>query len=205
MSIFWENSMLQAKLAYYQSNPFSGLGLEEIDALLSSDDEEEDEDLLTSQKHQQDLEVGHNSSLEWQEVGVMHKIGPRRIIEQRTFAYDDLIRGSTMKSLCRLKDFCCLHDKTQVAVRELEFETGGVGFKVWDASVVLMDWLHTNVGEIEQKNVVELGAGCGLAGIFAVVSRTSVRKCLLPDDPSDFLLCPQTPAGPRQLSPAFGL
>ena len=28
----------------------------------------------------------------------MHKIGPRRIIEQRTFAYDDLIRGSTMKS-----------------------------------------------------------------------------------------------------------
>ena len=97
--------MLQAKLAYYQSNPFSGLGLEEIDALLSSDDEEEDEDLLTLQKHQQDLEVGHNSSLEWQEVGVMHKIGPRRIIEQRTFAYDDLIRGSTMKSLCRLKDF----------------------------------------------------------------------------------------------------
>lgn len=174
--------MLQAKLAYYQSNPFSGLGLEEIDALLSSDDEEEDEDLLTLQKHQQDLEVGHNSSLEWQEVGVMHKIGPRRIIEQRTFAYDDLIRGSTTKSLCRLKDFCCLHDKTQVAVRELEFETGGVGFKVWDASVVLMDWLHTNVGEIERKNVVELGAGCGLAGIFAVVSPKSVRKGLLPDD-----------------------
>ena len=53
--------MLQAKLAYYQSNPFSGLGSEEIDALLSSDDEEEDEDLLTLQKHQQDLEVGHNS------------------------------------------------------------------------------------------------------------------------------------------------
>ena len=35
----------------------------------------------------------------------------------------------------------------------------GAGFKVWDASVVLMDWLHTNVGEIEQKNVVELGVG----------------------------------------------
>lgn len=44
----------------------------------------------------------------------------------------------------------------------------GIGGKVWDSTYVLMRFLHANKEKyIENKSVIELGSGTGLAGMFS--------------------------------------
>ena len=111
----------------------------------------------------------------WQQCGVLHKVGNVEIQETRTFAYDDYILGNTVKSTCRLKDFRFL-DKTALSVgaRELDFEISGVGFRVWDAAVVLTAWLHDHVDLFKHKKCIEIGAGCGLPGMYTLEHADSV-------------------------------
>jgi predicted nicotinamide N-methyase len=42
-----------------------------------------------------------------------------------------------------------------------------VGFVMWPSAVVLSRWLVSNPSELHGKNVLELGAGCGLTGLVA--------------------------------------
>ena len=149
----------------YETNLFAGL----VDSESDSDENLDEMDLLEILKPEDYLQG--QFSLEWQEIGILHKIGELEILETRTFAYDDLILGNTTKSMCRLKDFLFLDDSEfKVGCRELEFETSGVGFRVWDASVVLAVWIHNNANLVKNKSVVEIGSGCGLGGLAATVS-----------------------------------
>ena len=142
----------------YRSNLFAELGLN-----LEGEDLEgmDDADLLEL------LDPCDHLPLEWQEVGVLHTLGQVRIQEVRTFAYDDTIMGNSAKAMCRLKDFCFQGSDLKLAVREIDFDNGVIGFRVWDAAVVLTYWLYENADRFRGKAVMEIGSGCGLPGMMA--------------------------------------
>ena len=41
----------------------------------------------------------------------------------------------------------------------------GIGWMLWDASQFLVDYLTENPSVVENRTVIELGAGCGLCGL----------------------------------------
>ena len=58
-----------------------------------------------------------------------------------------------------------------VRVEELEVEEGSLGHCVWEASVALSIYLAGDGQEsVRGRRVLELGAGCGLAGITACLA-----------------------------------
>ena len=53
-------------------------------------------------------------------------------------------------------------------IQELEFEDGSIGHCVWDASIALSIFLACNAASmVGEQRVLELGSGCGLAGLTA--------------------------------------
>ena len=55
-------------------------------------------------------------------------------------------------------------------VEEVSYSDGGLGSRVWDASVGLSIWLCRNAHLVEGKEVLELGSGVGLSGICAALA-----------------------------------
>ena len=55
-------------------------------------------------------------------------------------------------------------------VEEVSYSDGGLGSRVWDASVGLSIWLCRNAHLVEGKQVLELGSGVGLSGICAALA-----------------------------------
>ena len=55
-------------------------------------------------------------------------------------------------------------------VGEVDYSDGGLGSRVWDASVGLSIWLCRNAHLVEGKQVLELGSGVGLSGICAALA-----------------------------------
>ena len=55
-------------------------------------------------------------------------------------------------------------------VEEVSYSDGGLGSRVWDASVGLSIWLCRNAHVLEGKQVLELGSGVGLSGICAALA-----------------------------------
>jgi predicted nicotinamide N-methyase len=56
-------------------------------------------------------------------------------------------------------------------VDELDYGDGGLGARVWDASIGLSIWLcQQSAGALEGKAVLSLGSGCGLDGIAAALA-----------------------------------
>ncbi|XP_019410167.1 PREDICTED: protein N-lysine methyltransferase METTL21A isoform X2 [Crocodylus porosus] len=45
----------------------------------------------------------------------------------------------------------------------------GVAAVVWDAAVVLCSYLETGAMDLQERSVIELGAGTGLVGIVATL------------------------------------
>ena len=45
----------------------------------------------------------------------------------------------------------------------VDFDTSGVGFRVWDAAVILTVWLYRHKELFAGKRVIEIGAGCDRA------------------------------------------
>ncbi|QDZ18484.1 hypothetical protein HOP50_01g09880 [Chloropicon primus] len=163
-----ENDMRTLNSRSRYQNLFRDL-VRDVDlSLLQGVEDEEDLLELIPEPDDNSLRGGGQCCVEWQQVGVAHEVGDCKLEEVRSFAYDDFILGNKTKSMCRLKDFYFLEgEETNVGVRELEFDTSGVGFKVWDASIVLMVWLHENRERYAGKKVIEIGSGCGLPGIYA--------------------------------------
>lgn len=54
------------------------------------------------------------------------------------------------------------------------------GWTVWASSVLLSRWVIENKAAFDAKTVVELGSGCGLAGLVAA-TQTNARSVLLTD------------------------
>lgn len=52
-------------------------------------------------------------------------------------------------------------------VKARQSSQADVGFLMWPSAVVLSRYLVTNPGVLSEKNVLELGAGCGLTGLVA--------------------------------------
>eukprot|EP00934_Nitzschia_sp_Nitz4_P009257 Nitzschia sp. Nitz4//scaffold288_size23661//14207//15406//NITZ4_008469-RA/size23661-processed-gene-0.39-mRNA-1//1//CDS//3329545797//9247//frame0 len=52
-------------------------------------------------------------------------------------------------------------------VAERQSSQKDVGFLMWPSAVVLSRWLVTNPSVLDDKQVMELGAGCGLTGLVA--------------------------------------
>ena len=55
-------------------------------------------------------------------------------------------------------------------VEEVSYSDGGLGSRVWDASVGLSIWLCRNAHLVKGKEVLELGSGVGLSGICAALA-----------------------------------
>lgn len=77
--------------------------------------------------------------------------------------------------------FLCGH-ATPVRVRELSFSEGSFGSTVWPSSLVLAQWLATEVRLGRADAILELGAGVGLAGLAAAAQGASVTSTDLEDD-----------------------
>lgn len=52
---------------------------------------------------------------------------------------------------------------------------------MWPSAVVLSRWLATNASVLQNKSVIELGAGCGLTGILAARLQQLSREPEIPD------------------------
>ena len=80
------------------------------------------------------------------------------------------------------RSFLCGHP-TPVRVRELAFSEGSFGSTVWPSSLILGEWLATEVrlGKAPSE-ILELGAGVGLAGLAAAAQGASVTSTDLEDD-----------------------
>ena len=154
---------------------------------LGLDDDEEDVDLIKLLLEPDDYLEGC-ASVEWQECGVLHTLWDTKIHETRTFAFDDFILGNKTKCICRIKDFVSCDEKLKLGVRELDFDTSGVGFRVWDAAVILTVWLYRHKELFAGKRVVEIGAGCGLAGMLTLEYADSVVLSDIEDALLDNLL-----------------
>mmetsp|Transcript_4677 Transcript_4677/g.9431 ORF Transcript_4677/g.9431 Transcript_4677/m.9431 type:complete len:377 (+) Transcript_4677:2895-4025(+) len=60
----------------------------------------------------------------------------------------------------------CRRVHCSVFIRELNLASGGLGCALWDGGVVLARWIFQNPTVFHGRSVLELGAGCGLAGII---------------------------------------
>eukprot|EP01137_Pigoraptor_chileana_P018034 Opistho-2@76929 len=56
--------------------------------------------------------------------------------------------------------------KDVVFIREISVAAGALGCALWDGGVILARWIYDNPTEFRGKTVLELGSGCGLAGIL---------------------------------------
>ena len=62
-----------------------------------------------------------------------------------------------------------LNIEFKVVVKQIK----GIGFQLWPASIVMLRWMETEMNNIygdnfiKEKNIIELGAGCGLLGMLA--------------------------------------
>ena len=74
----------------------------------------------------------------------------------RLFLVPDSAQGEKGRALAR--------------VEEVDHSDGGLGSRVWDASVGLSIWLCRNAHLVEGKEVLELGSGVGLSGICAALA-----------------------------------
>ena len=74
----------------------------------------------------------------------------------RLFLVPDSLQGETGRALAH--------------VEEVNYSDGGLGSRVWDASVGLSIWLCRNAHLVEGKQVLELGSGVGLSGICAALA-----------------------------------
>lgn len=55
----------------------------------------------------------------------------------------------------------------EIHIRELSLSEGGLGCALWDASIIVARYFYNNPNLIKDKEVLELGSGCGLTGIVA--------------------------------------
>lgn len=99
-------------------------------------------------------------------------------LEEQLTATNDVIQWFPERAF----DFT--HEGVKTFTLVMEQDTGHVGGKVWDAETVLSHYLHDIVGvTLQNKRVIELGAGTGLAGIVsshlgALVCATELSEAL---------------------------
>eukprot|EP00727_Mastigamoeba_balamuthi_P000528 m51a1_g10472 putative methyltransferase type 12 domain-containing protein (290) ;mRNA; r:77632-78755 len=55
----------------------------------------------------------------------------------------------------------------EIFIRELSIVDAGIGCAVWDAAIIFSRWIFKNNEIFRGRNVIELGAGCGVTGICA--------------------------------------
>jgi hypothetical protein len=67
-----------------------------------------------------------------------------------------------------------------VSVREVSYHLEGYGHTVWEAGVALSGWVKAHRNLFNERNVVELGSGCGLAGLSAAQVKHLVFISLIP-------------------------
>ncbi|KAL3701247.1 hypothetical protein R1sor_019269 [Riccia sorocarpa] len=67
----------------------------------------------------------------------------------------------------------------RVNIHEIDFEDGGVGWKVWGGALLLSLRLVENPSLVKHKRVLELGSGCGLCGLL--VSKLGATEVVLTD------------------------
>ena len=53
---------------------------------------------------------------------------------------------------------------------EVDYGAGGLGARLWDASVGLSIWLCRNPARVRGRAVLELGSGVGLSGVSAALA-----------------------------------
>ncbi|KAL2650432.1 hypothetical protein R1flu_018560 [Riccia fluitans] len=67
----------------------------------------------------------------------------------------------------------------RVNIHEIDFEDGGVGWKVWGGALLLSLRLVEIPSLVKHKRVLELGSGCGLCGLLA--SKLGATEVVLTD------------------------
>ncbi|KAG2761061.1 hypothetical protein JG687_00007742 [Phytophthora cactorum] len=77
--------------------------------------------------------------------------------------------------------------RSGVCVRVVQDTTkvDGLGGEVWAGALVLCEFLEANDQEVQGRNVIELGAGCGLCGLIAAA--LGARMAVLTDEYPDLL------------------
>eukprot|EP00026_Physarum_polycephalum_P014560 Phypoly_transcript_15089.p1 GENE.Phypoly_transcript_15089~~Phypoly_transcript_15089.p1 ORF type:complete len:290 (+),score=51.03 Phypoly_transcript_15089:62-931(+) len=88
---------------------------------------------------------------------------------------DESIQATSAEILSRCSGAWTKHTIQKVKIREFEIsirqETdkseNGVGWRLWDSSKILSEWICDNRSLFTKKDVLELGSGCGLTGIVA--------------------------------------
>ena len=83
----------------------------------------------------------------------------------------ELSDGTLMEELnaAGLRSFL-LPGRTLAQVEEVDYGAGGLGARVWDASVGLSIWLCRNPTRVRGRAVLELGSGVGLSGVSAALA-----------------------------------
>lgn len=76
------------------------------------------------------------------------------------------------------KDICIrIHEE-----RDVIAANGTTGHRTWEAALALGDWIASNKERLKQSNILELGAGTGLAGLIAAkLGASETRKVVLTD------------------------
>lgn len=70
-------------------------------------------------------------------------------------------------------------------IKEMDYVTGGLGWKVWGTALVLARRLVNLQKMLDGKRVLELGSGCGLCGLLAV--KLGASEVILTDNVPDIL------------------
>jgi predicted nicotinamide N-methyase len=58
-------------------------------------------------------------------------------------------------------------EELTVQIQQFSYSSVGLAWKVWDSATILARWLHRRRDVIAEKRVLEVGSGCGLAGLMA--------------------------------------
>lgn len=70
--------------------------------------------------------------------------------------------------------------RVTLPITEPSYSSGaGLGWKTWNAAIILVEYLGTQLSAFHDKDVLELGCGTGLSGIFC--ARFGARSVLMTD------------------------
>lgn len=65
-------------------------------------------------------------------------------------------------------------DPVTLWIRQAKYSRTALGWKVWPASIILSNFIFWNRSLFENRDVLELGSGCGLSGLMASLFARSV-------------------------------
>jgi len=67
-----------------------------------------------------------------------------------------------------------------IEIKQKSYLEVGLAWKVWDAGLLLAQWVHTYSSLFEKKTVLELGSGCGYVGVV-LAKHHNFKKLILTD------------------------